>query len=378
MHKIYLDYAAATPLDCRVLKVMEPYFSKTFYNPSSIYSGALEAKSALESARHKTAVLIGARPSEIIFTSGGTESANLAINGVMKKHTGSNLIISSIEHEAVLKPAKNYDFKLVKVNNKGRVFPENIEDLCDENTVLVSIMLANNEIGTVQPIKEVSKIINNLRQNRKRTGNKKPLYFHVDACQAPLYLDVDVSRLGVDMMTLNGGKIYGPKQSGILYIRTGTVIAPQILGGGQEFGLRSGTENVANNIGFTKALELATRSRNSRSRDIIKIREYFIEKLETKLNAEITGDKKHRLANNVHAIFQNTDNERIMFTLDNQGIYVATGSACSASKDEPSHVLLAIGKTRKEAQSSLRFSLGNETTIEQVDKTIEALKSALK
>lgn len=378
MNTVYLDYAAATPLDKRVLKVMEPFFSEVFYNPSALYTGALEAKSALDSARQKTASLIGAKPSEVVFTAGGTESTNLAINGVMSRHKGSNIIISAIEHEAVLRPAEKYDNKKLPVDSKGRVKLDELKSLCDENTVLVSVMLANNEIGTVQPIKEISRIINKLRQSRKKTGNKKPLYLHIDACQAPLYLDINVSRLGVDMMTLNGGKIYGPKQSGILYLRTGTLLTPEIVGGGQEFGLRSGTENVASCVGFAKALELALSGQMARTKSISTIRDYFIDKLEKNFSVEITGDKKHRLANNVHAIFDSADNERVLFALDNEGIRVATGSACSASKEEVSHVLMSIGKTKKEAQSSLRFSLGRDSSIEQIDFVIEKLKVALK
>jgi cysteine desulfurase len=377
MSKIYLDYAAATPLDERVMKAMMPYFSDVFYNPSALYSGATEAKSALDEARHKTASLIGAKPSEIIFTAGGTESANLAINGVMQNHIDGNIVISSIEHDAVLKPAQKYNNKQLKVDNKGRVSPDEVTSLCDNDTVLLSVMLANNEIGTVQPIKEISKVVNELRQSRKKNGNKKPLYLHIDACQAPLYLDINVARLGVDMMTLNGGKMYGPKQSGILYLRTGTIIKPEIIGGGQEFGYRSGTENVAFSIGFSKALELAITGQASRTKEMSKIRDYFINELENKHNAEITGDKKHRLANNIHAVFKKSDNERVLFALDNRGIFAATGSACSASNDEASHVLLAIGKSEDEARSSLRFSLGKETTVEQVDKVITELGKAL-
>jgi cysteine desulfurase len=378
MSQIYLDYAAATPLDYRVMEAMKPYFSDIFYNPSALYSGALEAKLALDDARQKTASLIGAKPSEVIFTAGGTESANLAINGVMQNHKDGNIVISSIEHDAVLKPSRKYRHKELKVNKKGRVDPKDISLVCDDDTVLISVMLANNEIGTIQPIKDISKEVIKLRQSRKTNGNKKPLYLHVDACQAPLYIDVSVSRLGVDMLTLNGGKIYGPKQSGILYLRTGTIISPEILGGGQEFGYRSGTENVPFAIGFSKALELAYKGQASRTKEMTKIRDYFINELENKHNAKITGDKKHRLANNIHSVFENTDNERVLFALDNKGIFAATGSACSASNDEASHVLLAIGKSEEDARSSLRFSLGKESTVKQVDKVIAELGQALK
>lgn len=378
MSRIYLDYAAATPVDERVMEAMKPYFSDVFYNPSALYFGAINAKNALEDARQKTASLIGAKPSEIIFTAGGTESANLAINGVMQNYNNPNIIISSIEHDAVLKPAQKYSSKQLNVDNKGRVNPNDIAQLCDEDTVLVSVMLANNEIGTIQPIKEISREIQKLRLSRKKSGNKIPLYLHIDACQAPLYLDVNIARLGVDMMTLNGGKIYGPKQSGILYLRTGTSIKPEILGGGQEFGYRSGTENVAFSVGFSEALELAINGQASRTKEVSKIRDYFIYQLENVHNAEISGDIKHRLANNVHATFQDVDNERVIFALDNLGVDAASGSACSASNDEPSHVLLSIGKSEDEARSSLRFSLGKDSTQEQIDKVVDLLHIALK
>ena len=220
--------------------------------------------------------------------------------------------------------------------------------------------------------------LNKLRQNRKKSNNKTPLYFHIDACQAPLYLDVNVSRLGVDMMTLNGGKIYGPKQSGILYLKVGTIIKPQITGGGQESGYRSGTENVAFCVGFAKALELADSGRASRAKDMSLLRDYFIKQLEDRFSAEITGHKTQRLANNVHAIFSNIDNERVIFALDDMGVDASIGSACSASNDEVSHVLLAIGKSEQEARMSLRFSLGKSTTNDSINKTLDFLSVAIK
>jgi cysteine desulfurase len=378
MSRIYLDYAAASPVDKKVLKAMEPYFSNIFYNPSALYEGARQAKDALNEARHKSAQLIGAKSSEIIFTAGGTESANLAVNGVMLANPEGNLLVSAIEHEAVLKPTENYSHKIISVDGKGLVNTNEIEQKCDDKTVLISVMLANNEIGTVQPIKEISEIIKKIRQNRRKINNKTPLYFHIDACQAPLYLDVNVARLGIDMMTLNGGKIYGPKQSGILYVSAGTKITPIISGGGQEFGYRSGTENVAFAVGFSKALELADKGRNQRAKEMTELREYFMKELENRFNAEITGHRTHRLAQNVHAIFPDIDNERVLFALDDAGVDAAAGSACSASNDVASHVLLAVGKSEQEARQSIRFSLGKSTTKENLDKVLIILKYALK
>lgn len=377
MNSIYLDYAAASPVDKRVIKAMEPYFSDVFYNPSALYEGARNAKNALDVARAKTAQLIGAKPSEIIFTAGGTESANTAIHGVMQVHEGANLVISSIEHEAVLKPAENYQHTKISVDVRGRINIIELEDKIVKDTVLVSVMLANNEIGTVQPIKEISDIIQKLRQSRKKEKNKMPLYLHVDACQAPLYIDVNVARLGVDLMTLNGGKIYGPKQSGILYVKAGVILKPIISGGGQEWGYRSGTENVAFAVGFAKSLELADNGRSARAKAMVKLRDYFMKELESNFNAEITGHRVHRLAQNVHAVFPDIDNERVLFALDDAGVAAAAGSACSAGSDVASHVLLAIGKSEQEARQSLRFSFGKFTTLDDLNSVIEKLKIAI-
>ena len=378
MNRIYLDYAAATPVDARVLKAMTPYFSDVFYNPSALYKGALEAKSALDDARSKTAQLIGAKSSEIVFTAGGTESANLAVQGVMDSHSDSHLVISSIEHDAVLKPAQKYDMSVAEVDNKGRINPSNVIEKCRENTVLVSIILANNEIGTIQPIKEISDAIQKLRQSRKKNNNENPIYLHIDACQAPLYLDVNVARLGVDLMTLNGGKIYGPKQSGILYKKASVLMSAVNKGGGQEFGYRSGTENVAFAVGFAKALELTDSGKSKRAKDMANLRDFFMGELEDRYGAEITGHRTHRLAQNVHAIFPGIDNERVLFALDDLGVDVAIGSACSASSEVASHVLLAIGKTEDEARRSLRFSFGKNTTEDELDRTLDLLHKALK
>jgi cysteine desulfurase len=378
MQRIYLDYAAATPLDDRVMKAMAPYFSDVFYNPSAIYEGARVAKNALNEARSDVAKLIGAKPSEIIFTAGGTESANLAIHGVMQTFPAGNLLLSSIEHDAVMKPAKKYNHVVIPVDNFGRVSVSEIEKLCSKDTVLISVMIANNEIGTVQPIKDIANSVQKIRQSRKANQNKLPLYLHVDACQGPLYLDLNVARLGVDLMTLNGGKIYGPKQSGILYIRAGVTISPLIEGGGQEFGYRSGTENVAFAVGFAKALQLADKNRHNRAKNMTELRDYFINELENNFSAEITGHRTHRLANNVHVVLPNIDNERVLFALDDMGVDAAAGSACSASSDVSSHVLLAIGKTDAQAKSSLRFSMGKSTTKENLDKTLQLLAKAIK
>ena len=225
----YFDYSASTPLDVRVKKAMEPYFTDYFYNPSSGYSKAREVAVDLKNARAQIASLLGSKPSEIIFTAGATEANNMAIYGVMEKFSQANIVVSAIEHESVLKPAQNYRIKLCPVAKSGIIDLKELEALIDEKTVLVSVMLANNEIGTIQPVKKVAELINQVRQKRIKTGNKLPIYLHSDMAQAGNYLDLHISRLGVDLMSLNGGKIYGPKQSGILFVKTGLVLKPLIL-----------------------------------------------------------------------------------------------------------------------------------------------------
>lgn len=378
MKPIYLDYAAATPISDEVLGVMKPYFSEVFYNPSALYSGGRDAKTALDDARGSVARTIGSRPSEITFTAGGTESANLAIKGVMEQFPETELIVSAIEHKAVLEPAKKYNAKLAPVDSSGKVILDELSKLISNETVLVSIIYANNEVGTVQPISKIVDIIQEVRRERKSKGIKLPIYLHTDAAQAPQFMDVNVARLGVDLMTLNGGKLYGPKQSGILYHRTGVILSPQILGGGQEYDLRSGTENVASCVGFAKALEMAVARRVETVKQINELSKYFIKELENRFTCEINGHRKNRLPNNIHLIFAGRDNERMLFYLDQQGIFASVGSACSASSEEASHVLTAMGLSEADARSSLRFSLGRETTKAELDFVLKVIADAIK
>ncbi len=378
MKRIYLDNAAATPVDKKVLNAMMPFFSDTFQNPSALYKGAREAKSALDSARSSVAQTLGARSGEIIFTAGGSESVNLAISGVMNKFPKNKVIITAIEHDAVINSADKYNSIKINVDKNGLINLASLAESITDDTVLVSVMFVNNEVGSIQPLQEISKIIANVKMERKKVANNLPIYFHTDACQAPMYLDCNVNSLGVDLMTLNGGKMHGPKQSGILYVRTGVMLEPLIFGGGQEYGLRSGTENVAFAIGFAEALRLSAVNRKDRAESVTELREYFIDKLVNNYSAQITGSSKNRIANNVQAIFTGCDNERILFSLDDLGVDAAAGSACSASNDEPSHVLLAMGYSAQDARSSIRFSLGKQTTKEELDSVIEKLSIALK
>ncbi len=375
---IYLDYAATTPVDPAVLEAMLPYFADNFYNPSASYLAAKSVADDVKKARESVAFWLGAKPSEIIFTAGGTEANNLATSGIVDQYPDGNVVVSVIEHESILEPANKYNNKEVKATKDGIVDVSYLEKIVDDKTVLVSVMYANNEIGTIQPIKEIAKLLQKIRKSRANSNNKRPIYLHTDACQAGNYLDLHTASLGVDLMTLNSGKIYGPKQSGALYIRTGVVISAQILGGGQERGLRSGTENVSSIIGFAKALEIAQEMRPVEAKRLAEIRDDFIRQLIKNFpDCEINGSLKKRLPNNISVTFPGVDNERLMMQLDEKGIMCAVGSACSASNDEPSHVLKAIGLSDKRAQSTLRFSLGRKTTKKDVNTVIQALKELL-
>lgn len=372
MKSIYLDYAAATPLDPKVLAAMEPFFAEQFYNPSAGYLAAKAVATAREEARARVAHWFGSRPTEIIFTSGGTEANNLAINGVMGQFPGKKVLVSSIEHESVLAPARQYDCAEILVSPDGIVDLKKLSNMIDDDTVLVSIMYANNEIGTVQPIKEIAAIIRGVRKQRGPKGLS--LYLHTDACQAPAYLDIHASRLGADMITINAGKIYGPKQSGALFVKINTQLQPQILGGGQERNMRSGTESVANIAGLATALDLVQERRHQESKRVQVLRDGFIRELQKAIpDIIINGSLKHRLPNNVHVTIPGQDNERLLMALDEQGIMAAAGSACSASKEESSHVLKAIGKTDAEAYASLRFSLGKSTSAAELKRVVKTI-----
>ncbi len=377
-NRIYLDYAAATPMDKRVYAAMEPFYTDMFHNPSALYEGAITVKNELKEARQQVAGLLGARPAEIIFTAGGTESANLAIKGVMDAHPDGELIVSSIEHEAVLRPSEPYSSKLAPVDHSGIVDMQALQQLITDRVVLISVMLVNNEVGSVQPIQKITKLVQQIRKTRSKNGNKTPLYVHTDACQAPMYIDCHTARLGVDLMTLNGGKIHGPKQSGILYKRAGVTLSPQVVGGGQEWGYRSGTENVAYAVGFATALRLVSRGRPKRQDEARELRDWFMERLESRFGAVITGHRTRRVANNIHVIFTGVDNERMLFALDEAGIDASAGSACSASSDTSSHVLRAMGYSDNDARSSIRMTIGRGTSKEQLQTTLEHISRAIK
>lgn len=368
---IYLDHAAATPMDGSVLEAMQPYFAEQFYNPSALYLGAKAVARDMAGARARIAGWLGARPGEIVFTAGGTEANNLAIQGIMRQYPEANVVVSAVEHESMLQPAHLFECREAPVLTDGRVDIEQLERVINDQTVLVSVMYANNEIGTIQPVKQIAELLRKLQKRRK---NKLPLYFHTDACQAAAYLDLHTARLGVDLLTINGGKIYGPKQCGALYVRAGVTLAPQILGGGQEQNKRSGTENVAGIMGLAAALDLVQQRRHDEGARLQRLQALFMNDLEEKLpQATINGSRKQRLPNNIHLTLPGQDNERLIMALDEAGIQAAAGSACSTSNEEPSHVLRAIGLTDKEAQSSLRFTMGRRTTAQTVHRTVDTI-----
>ncbi len=380
---VYLDNAAATPLDPRVLAAMQPYLTNDFYNPSATYQAAREVRKALDTARAGVAHWVGARPSEIIFTAGGTEANNLAILGVARSFPDSRLVSTMIEHGSVLQPLASlaqggWSYDLAPPTAGGLVEPAEITKLVKDQTVLVSVGYANNEIGTVQPLRRIAQAISIIRADRRRRGVKRPLYLHTDACQAANYLDLHAARLGVDLMTINGGKIYGPKQSGALYVKAGVQLAPLIFGGGQERGLRSGTENVPAAKGLAEALELAQAMRHAETTRLQQLQQQFIAAVTLSLpEAVVNGSLKHRLPNNIHLTIPGQDNERLLIQLDENGIQAAAGSACSASDEEPSHVLRALGLSDADAQASLRFTMGRQTTSKAITQTVHTLARLL-
>ncbi|MDZ7744715.1 MAG: cysteine desulfurase family protein [Candidatus Saccharibacteria bacterium] len=371
---IYLDYAAATPLDPSVFKAMQPYYMQKFYNPSAPYLSGKAVRDEIEAARGRIARWLGARPAEITFTASGTEANNLAIHGVMRQFPDANMVVSAVEHEAVMAPAHRYNCREAVVRPSGLVDIQQLAKSIDDKTVLVSIMYANNEIGTIQPLRQVAQVVEEERARRYNQKDGLPIYLHTDACQAGNYLNLHVHGLGVDLLTLNAGKIYGPKQTGLLYARTGIQLVPLIDGGGQENGRRSGTESPANIAGFAAALDLVQGDKQAESKRTLELQSLFFDLLKRKIpQAVINGTKKQRLPNNVHITIPGTDNERIMMELDQRGVMCAVGSACSASKEEPSHVLRAIGLSESQAQASLRFTMGRQTKESDIKKTVDML-----
>lgn len=374
MKPIYLDYAAATPIDTRVLEAMQPYFTQQFYNPSSPYLAARQVKTTLEDARHRVAQVLGAKTTEIIFTAGATESINLAIHGLLGKFPDAEVLTLAIEHDAVLASARLHSHKIVPVLPTGAVDLNELEKAITDKTLLVSIGYANNEIGTIQPIKDTAYLIERVRADRKTRGVLLPIYLHTDASQVGAYLDLHVSRLGVDLLTLNAGKLYGPKQMGILFVKTGIELTAQITGGGQERNLRSGTESVTGVIGLATALEIAQAERKTEGQRQSVLRDK-LQKLicDAWPGTQVNGNQKKRLPNSLHVSWENIDGERLVMLLDERGVMASTGSACAANKNTASHVLPAIGLSPAMVGGSLRLTLGRFTTEEEIAKAAKII-----
>lgn len=385
VRRVYLDNSSATPVDPRVKDAMAPFWSRDFGNPGAIYKEGVIVKKAVENSRREIAEVLKCRPGEIIFVNGATESLNLAIRGAIGawKKTNKNkrpeIITTTIEHGAVLNTCRVLEKEGVKIvyvkpDERGIVNAKKIAGLLNENTALVSVMYANNEIGTIEPIKEIGRAIK-LYKLKKPTTHY-PL-FHTDAVQAANYLSLDVNSLGVNLLTINAAKIYGPKGTAILYVKDKTPIEPILYGGGQERGLRPGTENVSLIVGLGKALSIACGMREKESKRQTALRDYFIKQLLHLPAVGLNGDTLNRLPNNVNVSIGGIDNEYFVIQLDEAGIACSTRSACNTGSDMGSHVILALGKSEKEASESVRFTLGRFTTKKDIDYTLSVIKKLL-
>lgn len=370
MKNVYMDYSATTPVKKEVLDAMLPYFSEHFGNPSSLYSIAQESKEALEKARGQVASLIGAKANEVFFTAGGSEADNWALEGVVDalKDKGNHIITTKIEHHAILHTAEylekhGIDVTYLDVDAEGRVNPVDVEKAITDKTVLISIMMVNNEVGTIEPIKEIAEIAHN-----------HGILLHTDAVQALGNVPIDVNNMDIDLMSMSGHKIYGPKGVGALYIRKGTKISNFIHGGAQEMKKRAGTENLAGIVGFGKAAELAKENLESHIDRVSELRDYFISEVTSKIpDTIVNGSMEHRHPGNANISFEYIEGESMLILLDMNGISVSTGSACSSKSLTPSHVLSAMGIPVERIHGTLRFTIGDPTTKEDIDYVIEKL-----
>lgn len=376
---VYFDYAAATPLDERVFAAMEPFFASDFYNPSSPYLAAKRVKSAIAQAKGQLGRCIGAKPTEIIMTAGATESINLAIWGILSRFPDAEVVTTAIEHPAVLEAAKRHKHHILPVLPSGLLQVDSLRLAITDQTVLVSVGYVNNELGTVQPLKQVAQLLQQVRQDRLKQGNTLPLYLHSDASQAAGYFELHVSRLGVDLLTLNAAKCYGPKQTGLLWVKPGVKLSPLIVGGGQEQNLRSGTESPANVIGFATALQLAETNRKEEAQRVQNLRDNLQKAIcDNVAGTLVNGSAKRRSPNHLHLAWPGIDAERVLYALDDMGVMVATGSACAANKGTRSHVLTAVGMSPEVADGSIRITLGTPTTADDVTYGAEAIVKVIK
>ena len=374
MKRIYMDHSATTPLDPQVLQAMLPFFSEKFGNASSLHSFGLEAKEALEDSRERVAKLLGADPEEIVFTSGGTESDNLALKGTARRNRelGRHIITTQMEHPAILETCRKlekegYEVTYLPVTSEGLVEPAALEAAIRPDTILISVMHANNEVGTIQPIEEIGRI-----------AAEKDIYLHSDAVQSVGKIATDVNALGVDLLSLSAHKLYGPKGVGALYIRRGTKIESIMQGGGHERGLRSGTENIPGIVGLGRAAELCRERMNADGQKLTELSARLAgEVLEKIKDAWVNGSMKRRLPGSLNFGFKYVEGESLLLFLDSKGIAVSTGSACSSHKLEPSHVLLSLGLKPEECHGSLRITMGRSNTEEEVDYVASCIVEAV-
>ncbi len=378
-NKIYLDHAATTPVDPRVAEAMKPYFTDIFGNPGSLHSFGREASEAVTKSRKTISDFLKCKLEELIFTSGGSEADNLAIRGTINAQRKTlneggkpHVITSAFEHKAVLDTVEDLEKSgeieatYIKPSKDGQISVEDIGSAIKENTILVSIMYINNEVGTIQPIREIGEML--------KKGDKK-IYFHTDAVQAIEYCNVDVNQLGVDFLTFTAHKVYGPKGVGALYIKAGTPVKSEITGGGQEWGMRAGTENLGGIVGFAKAIELISAEKKTGLNSKLSVlRDRLIDGILKNIpKSRLNGEKKNLSPAIVNISFINAEGESILLYLDNKGIAVSTGSACTSRTLEPSHVLSAMGISPEKAHGSIRFSLGRKTSEQDIDKVLEIL-----
>ncbi|MCX4323341.1 MAG: cysteine desulfurase NifS [Lachnospiraceae bacterium] len=370
-NRIYLDNAATTRVSEEVLQEMMPFFRETYANPSAIYGFAGEAKKAVGIARERAAALVGAKPNEIYFTAGGSESDNWAIRSVAEglSDRGRHIITTKIEHHAVLYTCKyleknGYEVTYLDVDGEGKVSPEALEKAIRPDTILISVMAANNEIGTIQPIAKIGEM-----------ARERGILFHTDAVQAYGHIPLHVEEMHVDLLSASGHKLYGPKGAGILYIRENVRLLPLIHGGAQERGRRAGTLNVPGIVGFGKAAALAGETMRERAEKETALRDYLIDRVLAEIPyTRLNGHRQDRLSNNAHFCFRFIEGESLLILLDQQGICGSSGSACTSGALDPSHVLLAIGLPHEIAHGSLRLTLSAENTREELNRTVEALK----
>lgn len=373
---VYLDYAAATPLSDAALEAMLPYFRDSFYNASALYAPAREIKKVVTQARQDIANLIGAKKTEVVFTAGGSEANSIALGGLLRKYPQAKIMCLSIEHESVSGFAAAEEH--IPVQKSGIVDVAQLKKQVGADVVCISAGLINNEIGVIQPLSQIAKVIEEIRVERHSNGNDLPLYLHTDASQAGGVLDLSVGRLGVDLMTINGGKMYGPKQSGCLYIKTGINIDSHIMGGGQEKGLRSGTHNTPSIVGFASAFMNAEASRKENAKRFEQLFAQLIKVVDEVERVSVNGSIKSRSYLNLNLTIDGVSGEDMVLYLENEGFLIGTGAACSANNDTPSHVLMAIGLSREQANSSVRISLGVAVTEDDIENFKAAFKLVVK